>query len=87
MHALWYNGGTMKSPEFLMAGTAIGRRGFLAGMAGTVAAAPAAALADAANAPRKSRAGTVAYGRSLPVKVETDVFVAGGGAYLPNASV
>lgn len=80
MHALWYNGDTMKSPEIPTAGTAIGRRSFLAGMAGTVAAAPAAALADAANTPGKSRAGTVAYERSLPVKVETDVFVAGGGA-------
>lgn len=38
MHALWYNGGTMKSPEFLTAGTAIGRRGFLAGMAAAIAA-------------------------------------------------
>ena len=45
MHALWYNGDMMKSPEFLTAGTAIGRRGFLAGMAGTVAAAPATAIA------------------------------------------
>ena len=80
MHALWYNGGTMKSPKLIAADTAIGRRGFLAGMAGTVAAAPAAALADSAGTPAKSRAGTVAYGRSLPVQVETDVFVAGGGA-------
>lgn len=70
----------MKNPGLLTANTAIGRRGFLAGMAGTVAAVPATALAGTANTPAKSRDGTVAYSRSLPVKVETDVFVAGGGA-------
>ena len=44
-HSIWYNGDMMKSPEFLTAGTAIGRRRFLARMAGAVAAAPATAIA------------------------------------------
>ena len=56
----------------------LGRRKFLIGMTGAVASAP---LAMAEERRRDAaRPGEIAYSRTLPVKVETDVFVAGGGA-------
>ena len=70
----------MKSLKSPTSDAAIGRRGFLAGMVGAVATVPSTPSAGTANAPGKRLAETVAYTRSLPVKVETDVFVAGGGA-------
>ena len=51
------------------------RRSFIKGSALALAAAPAAL---AKNVP-SARANELAYARTLPVKVETDVFVAGGG--------
>ena len=51
------------------------RREFLTGSALALAAAP---VAGAGTGP-SARPGEIAYARTLPVKVETDVFVAGGG--------
>ena len=51
------------------------RREFLTGSALALAAAP---VAGATKGP-DVRPGEIAYARTLPVKVETDVFVAGGG--------
>ena len=54
------------------------RRGFLAGLAGSCAAVPAAFAFDGKAA--VGNAGGIAYSRTLPVKVKTDVFIAGGGS-------
>ena len=51
------------------------RREFITGSALALAAAP---VTGAGTGPR-ARPGEIAYARTLPVKVETDVFVAGGG--------
>ena len=51
------------------------RREFITGGAVALAAAPVAGVGTGPSA----RSGEIAYARTLPVKVETDVFVAGGG--------
>ena len=51
------------------------RREFITGSALALAAAPVAAAGKKPDA----QPGEIAYARTLPVKVETDVFVAGGG--------
>lgn len=53
------------------------RRGFLTGFAGVCLSVPAASAADREGpVPRR---GEISYSRTIPVKVETDVFIAGGG--------
>jgi len=54
------------------------RRGFLAGLAGSCAAVPAAFAFDGKS--DAGQTGGIAYSRTLPVKVRTDVFIAGGGS-------
>ena len=55
---------------------AMNRRSFIKGSALALAAAPAALAGKKAPS---AGAKELAYARTLPVKVETDVFVAGGG--------